>query len=73
MGLRDFFKPVNTWSADQVREYLKDRDPGEYNLIDVRLPNEYEEEHLSGAQLIPVGDLPSRVQELDPAKPTITY
>jgi rhodanese-related sulfurtransferase len=33
------------------------------NLIDVREPHEYEEFNI-GAQLIPLGDLPARYQEL---------
>jgi rhodanese-related sulfurtransferase len=73
MGLMDYFKPVKTWSAEEVKEFLKDKGPGDYNLVDVRQPREYEEEHLPGAQLIPVGDLPTRVGELDPSKPTIAY
>jgi len=41
--------------------------------VDVRTPKEYEEEHLPGARLIPVGELESRWKELDRNKPTITY
>lgn len=33
------------------------------NLIDVRNPDEYEEDNLDG-QLIPLGDLPDRIDEL---------
>jgi sulfur-carrier protein adenylyltransferase/sulfurtransferase len=73
MSILDYFKPVSTWSADKVREFLKDRNPGEYNLIDVRTPKEYEEGHLPGARLMPVADLSNRLSELDPTKPTIVY
>jgi rhodanese-related sulfurtransferase len=73
MGFTDYFKPVDSWSAGQVKEFLKDKNPEEYNLIDVRQPQEYEEEHLPGAQLIPVGELPDRLDSLDPSKPTIAY
>ncbi len=73
MGFTDFFKPIDTWSAGQVKEFLKDKNPEEYNLVDVRQPQEYEEGHLPGAQLIPVGELPGRLDSLDPSKPTITY
>ena len=41
--------------------------------MDVRTLKEYEEEHLFGARLIPVGQLETRWKELDPHKPTITY
>ncbi|MGE5894202.1 MAG: rhodanese-like domain-containing protein [bacterium] len=73
MGLLNFFKPVPKWSPDRIREFIKTRQPDEYNLIDVRQPGEYEKGHLPGAQLIPIGELPSRMKELDPEKPTITY
>jgi rhodanese-related sulfurtransferase len=73
MGLIDYFKPVATWSSDEVREFLKDRNPEDYNLVDVRQPVEYEKEHLPGARLIPLGELNMHLEELDPEKPTIAY
>jgi len=73
MSILDYFKPVSTWSAEKIREFLKDRNPGEYNLIDVRTPKEYEEGHLPGARLMPVADISNRLSELDPTKPTIVY
>jgi rhodanese-related sulfurtransferase len=33
-------------------------------LIDVRQPDEYEEAHVPGAKLIPLGDLPDRLDEI---------
>jgi rhodanese-related sulfurtransferase len=73
MGVRDYFKAVPTWSADEVRAFLKGKDPGDYNLIDVRQPAEYEKEHLPGALLMPTGELASRLGELDREKTTIAY
>jgi rhodanese-related sulfurtransferase len=60
-------------TAEEVREFLKNKNPDEYNLVDVRQPKEYERGHLPGARLIPVGELRDHIQELDPDKPTITY
>ena len=60
-------------TAEEVREFLKNKNPDEYNLVDVRQPKEYERGHLPGARLIPVGELRDRLGELDPDKPTITY
>lgn len=73
MSLLNYFKPVSSWSADRVRDFLKEKSPEEYNLVDVRQPKEYERGHLPGARLIPVGEIGSRVQELDPDKPTVAY
>lgn len=73
MSVLDYFKPVSTWSAEKIREFLSQRSQEEYNLVDVRQPKEYEQGHLPGAQLIPVGELPNRLAELDPTKQTIVY
>ncbi len=73
MSLIDYFKPVTTWPAEKIRTFLKEKSDDEYNLVDVRTLKEYEEGHLPGAQLIPVGELRERLQELDPSKPTIVY
>lgn len=73
MGVLDYFRPVNTLTAEEVREFLKDRDPGEYNLVDVRQPKEYEGGHIPGARLIPVSELHDRLGEMDRDKPTIAY
>ncbi len=73
MELMDYFKPVKTWSTAEVREFLRENNSDEYNLVDVRQPKEYEQEHLPGAKLLPVGELQERLGELDPTKPTIAY
>ena len=73
MGVLDYFKPVSTWSADKIRQFLMEKRPEDYNLIDVRQPKEYEQSHLPGARLIPVGELRDRLSEVDPNKPTIVY
>jgi rhodanese-related sulfurtransferase len=51
---------------DITVQELKERlDKGEkLNLFDVREPNEYEADNI-GATLIPLGDLPHRIDELD--------
>jgi rhodanese-related sulfurtransferase/rubrerythrin len=72
MSILDYFRPVSAWSAARLREFLEMHVPEDYNLVDVRLPAEYEEKHLPGAKLIPVDELQERLGELDPTKPTIT-
>jgi sulfur-carrier protein adenylyltransferase/sulfurtransferase len=73
MSISDYFKPVSSWSAEEVRTFLNEKGLEKYNLVDVRQPKEYEQGHLPGAQLIPLGELANRVKELDPNKPTIAY
>ena len=41
--------------------------------MDVRQPWEYEEDHIPGAKLVPLGDLKEGTQSLDLAKPTLVY
>ena len=73
MGIADYFKTVSSMTAEEVREFLKNKNPDEYNLIDVRQPKEYERGHIPGARLVPVGEIHEHIKELDPDKPTITY
>lgn len=73
MSIIDYFKPIPTMNAAQVRELLSRKDPSEYNLIDVRQPREYERAHLPGARLMPVAELLSLAGTLDPNKPTLAY
>ena len=73
MGLFDYFKPVSSWTAEEVRAFLRERSAESYNLIDVRQPAEYEGGHLPGARLLPIAELSDRLGGLDRSKPTITY
>lgn len=73
MAILDYFKPVPTMTAEEVRSFLENHDHESYNLVDVRQPGEYEGEHLAGARLIPMAELEERLSELDPDKPTIAY
>ena len=73
MSISDYFKPIPTMNVAQVREFLSSKNPSEYNLIDVRQPGEYERAHLPGARLMPVANLLSLADQLDPNKPTLVY
>ena len=72
MGIRDYFRPGETMTQEQLRDFLDKHTPDEYNLVDVRQPGEYQQGHLPGARLIPLAELADRMNELDPTKPTIT-
>ena len=73
MGVLDYFKAVPTMSAEEVRRFIAEKHPDQYNLIDVRQPREYERDHIPGANLIPMAELKDRLAEIDPEKPTIAY
>jgi rhodanese-related sulfurtransferase len=49
-----------------VEEAKRELERGEVVLVDVREPWEVQTASVDGAKLIPMGDIPTRVQELDP-------
>ena len=73
MSILDHFRSVPTMTTEEVRAFLDEHDPQDYNLVDVRQPGEYEEEHIPGTKLIPITELEDRLDELDPEKPTVAY
>ena len=73
MNWTTFFTGNSEISADQARDYLRTRPPGSFQLVDVRQPKEYEQGHIPGAVLLPVGELQARLAEIDPRLETIVY
>ena len=73
MKWKQFFTPVKSISADEAKKFISENSLSDINILDVRQPGEYEGEHLPGAKLIPIGDLNSRINELDPQKTTLVY
>ena len=73
-GLRGQEKPVNTGVPEISVEELKQRlDAKEdFVLLDVREPHEYNICNLNGI-LIPLNDLPRRMNELDPGKEMVVH
>ena len=62
---------VPSFSVAELRRKL---DAGEnFLLLDIRESYEYDIAHLPGTKLIPPGDLPSRMSELDSAQDIILY
>ncbi len=73
MRITDYFKPIHSMSAEEVRKLLKGKDLDAYNLIDVRQPKEYEGAHIPGARLVPLGEIKDHLGGFNPEKPTIAY
>lgn len=65
--------PIWNASADEVRALLGKSGQGELSLLDVRMEPEYEEFHLPGAMLLPLPELPDRLEELDRKKTVVVY
>ena len=73
MRWKQFFVPVENMDADEARSFMSEHPSGEYTLLDVRQPGEYERSRIPGGFVIPLPELTDRLGELDPAKPTIVY
>ena len=74
-GLRGQEKPVNQTGVPEISvEELKRKLDAKEDVfvLDVREPHEYKICNISG-HLIPLNDLPKRVQELDPSKETVVH
>lgn len=73
LQLRKMFTLAESLEAEQAKQFMAEHPEGSYILLDVRQPWEYEEEHLPGAKLIPLGQLGDGVAQLEKDKPVITY
>ena len=71
--LKKLFTPVSSMDADAAKAYMAGHREGEYTILDVRQPGEYEAAHLPGARLMPLPQLPDAYQELDPEQPIIVH
>lgn len=57
-----------------VSELKRRLDAGDdIQLIDVRQPDEYEYARIEGAKLIPLGEVPNRMDEIDPSRETVVH
>jgi len=68
-----FFTPVSSITWQEAHELTKEYPTGDITFLDVRQPKEYKSGHLPGAKLIPMGELDSRLGELDKEKPIVIY
>src|SRR3954465_9931731 len=55
----------------QLAAWLADESRPKPLLLDVREPWEFERARIEGAQLVPMGEVAARLQEIDPAKPVV--
>jgi 3-mercaptopyruvate sulfurtransferase SseA len=69
---------IETTYADGVRRItIRDleelRRKGNVFIVDVRNQAAYDQGHIPGAKLIPVGEVPNRINEFPRDKPIVTY
>jgi rhodanese-related sulfurtransferase len=64
---------IITLAPSEVKSILDNDKKGEFLLLDVRQPEEYETGHIPGAIFIPLGELEARQEDLERDKKVITY
>ena len=58
-------------SASQLAAWLADPSRDKPVLLDVREPWEYERARIAGAQLVPMREVPGRLDEIDPGREVV--
>ena len=58
---------------EAFRKFRKENAESEYLVVDVRFPEEYEEEHIPGCVLLPLAEINARLTELPADKDIIFY
>ena len=71
--LKKLFSFVGGIDSEEAKKFMAEHPEGSYTLLDVRQPSEYEQEHLPGAKLIPLGQLGDSLAAIDKDKPVIAY
>jgi rhodanese-related sulfurtransferase/rubrerythrin len=64
---------IKSLAPGEVKAVLDKDKKGEFLLLDVRQPEEYEDGHIPGAILIPLGELEARQEELERDKKIVAY
>ena len=64
---------VKLLTASEFRKYRESHEEDQYELVDVRHPEEYLDEHIPGSKLIPLPELESRIFELPPDRELVFY
>jgi rhodanese-related sulfurtransferase len=60
-------------TAQEAHALLDTGDMAGRTLLDVRQPFEYQEMHIPGARLVPLAELPDRLEEIDKTRPVLVY
>jgi rhodanese-related sulfurtransferase/rubrerythrin len=64
---------ITQMTPDEARKFMEGSRPDAYTLLDVRQESEYEQDHIPGARLVPLSELPDRFDELDRERPLLVY
>ncbi|WP_429884723.1 rhodanese-like domain-containing protein [Geoalkalibacter halelectricus] len=73
MSAFELFQALTYWAPTKVQEWLLERHPEDFQLLDVRQETEYAQGHLPGAISTPLWNLGTRLRQLNPDLPTLVY
>ena len=73
MKWTNLFSKTEEISVTAAKKIIETKAQTSYQLVDVRQPKEYQQQHIPGAVLIPLGELEDRISELSPDLTTIVY
>lgn len=73
MKWTSIFTQAEEIAVAEAKQLIQNSPQNTLQLLDVRQPKEYQEQHIPGAQLIPIRDLKERINELSPDLPTVVY
>ena len=73
MKWMQFLTPAKSIDYPETKAMIDEAGAGEVTILDVRQPKEYRQSHIPGATLIPLPELPDRLDEIDREKPVLVY
>jgi hydroxyacylglutathione hydrolase len=65
--------PLEELAQVPVQELNKQLPNREFQLLDVRMPKEWDDGHIPDARYLFLGELPAKLKNLDPDKPVVVY
>jgi rhodanese-related sulfurtransferase len=72
-AMRALAGPDSVWHGENREALLRKARKGEVVVLDVRPPNEFEQQHLPFARSLPLPELRARLAELPKNKPIVAY
>jgi rhodanese-related sulfurtransferase len=73
MHWKQFFTPTRSMNSEEAKQLLRANELTDVQIVDVRQPAEYNNDHIAGAILIPLPELSDSYNLLQKDKPILVY
>ncbi len=73
MHWKQFFTPAKSMNSEEAKLLLRANEHTDVQIVDVRQPAEYNNDHIAGAILIPLPELSDSYNLLQKDKPLLVY